>query len=157
MPRIRTIKPQFWLDENLGKLPRDARLLYIGLWNLSDDTGVFEWRPMRIKVQLFPYDLDITESTIQEWLDLLITSGDVQQFSTNRNSFGFIPSFLKHQEIKKPSQWKYAEVPHELPTGSPRVPHELPTGSPREKEKEKESIKKNTKKKKGKYSHLVEQ
>ena len=35
MARIRTIKPQFWINEELGTIPRDARLLYIGLWNMK--------------------------------------------------------------------------------------------------------------------------
>ena len=45
MAIIRTTKPQSWLNEELGTIPRDARLLFIGLWNLSDDQGVFEWKP----------------------------------------------------------------------------------------------------------------
>ena len=40
MARIRTIKPQFWDDLKIGRLSRDARLLYIGLWNFADDLGV---------------------------------------------------------------------------------------------------------------------
>jgi len=114
MPRIRTIKPQFWLDEDLGAVPRDARLLYIGLWNLSDDHGVFEWRPARIKVQLFPYDTDIDTTTIESWLVLLSEKGNVQHFNQNGSGdFGFIPSFSKHQEIKNPSKWRFAVVPEQ--------------------------------------------
>jgi len=60
MPRIRSIKPQFWLDEDLATICRDARFMFVGLWNIADDGGVFEWRPQKIKAQLFPYDDDIT-------------------------------------------------------------------------------------------------
>jgi hypothetical protein len=148
MPRIRSIKPQFWLDENLGKISRDARLLYIGLWNLSDDTGVFEWRPARIKIQIFPYDTDVTEEIIIKWLDLLSNTHDIYKFSVNGNAFGYIPTFLKHQDIKKPSKWKFADIPDELLTIHPLITNNLPTSmeldgdeslssSPREKEKEK--------------------
>lgn len=147
MPRIRAIKPQFWLDEKLGAIQRDARLLYIGLWNLSDDQGVFEWRPARIKVQLFPYDNDVNDSIIEQWLALLIGSGDILKFNCNGSVFGFIPTFLKHQDIKKPSQWKFANIPLELLTNHPlvynqshidggEVGDELPISSTREKEKE---------------------
>lgn len=111
MPRIRTIKPQFWLDENLGKIPRDARLLYIGLWNLADDTGVFQWRPARIKAQLFPYDADLTPEDITAWLDLLVEAGDVIHYSYGNEDFGYIKSFLEHQTIKKPSQYTFAPLP----------------------------------------------
>ena len=38
MARIRSIKPEFWDDRKLAKrASRDARLLYIALWNLADE------------------------------------------------------------------------------------------------------------------------
>ncbi len=121
MPRIRSIKPQFWLDEKLGKIPRDARLLYIGLWNLSDDQGVFEWRPERIKIQLFPYDTDVTNANLETWLTLLVDIGDVVKFQNGSDNFGYIPTFLKHQEIKNPSKWKFAEIPTGLINSTPAL------------------------------------
>jgi hypothetical protein len=142
MPRIRTIKPQFWLDENLGTIQREARLLYIGLWNLSDDQGVFEWRPARIKIQLFPYDIDISADNIESWLQMLVTSGDVIKFNTNGDIFGYIPTFLKHQDIVNPSKWKFAEIPIELskPLPIPSIVLSKSSPSPIAREKEKESI-----------------
>lgn len=148
MPRIRTIKPQFWLDENLGQIKREARLLYIGLWNLSDDQGVFEWRPARIKVQLFPYDYDICSKEIEEWLEELIATGDISQFEYEGEIFGYIWSFLEHQEIKNPSQWNFAPVPEDLPIPTPALLQQGDSSTPalplgkrkRNREKEKESI-----------------
>ncbi len=155
MPRIRTIKPQFWFDEQLGGISREARLLYIGLWNLSDDQGVFEWRPMQIKAQIFPYDKDIKPDDIEKWLGQLQEIGNVRQFSAEGHSYGYIPTFLKHQEIKNPSQWRYVhgdlkQFMTDLPTPTPVLPQQggsptpaLPLGSrekEKEKEKEKESI-----------------
>ena len=49
MARIRTIKPQFWDDLKIGRLSRDARLLYIGLWNFADDLGVVIADPVWLK------------------------------------------------------------------------------------------------------------
>jgi len=140
MPRIRTVKPQFWLDEKLGEIPRDARLLYIGLWNLSDDQGVFEWRPTRIKVQLFPYDNDIIGSDIESWLELLVKTGDIIKFDNGTSSFGYIKSFLEHQEIKNPSKWRFAEIPPALPQPSDSPTPALSLGK-RKRSREKESIK----------------
>lgn len=112
MPRIRSIKPQFWLDENLGTLPRDARLLYIGLWNIADDTGVFEWRPAKIKAQLFPYDTDISPTKIEEWLQMIEGIGDIKKFTNNENkAFGHIRSFLEHQQIQHPSKYTFVDTP----------------------------------------------
>jgi hypothetical protein len=140
MARIRTIKPQFWLDEDLGSIKRDARLLYIGLWNLADDRGVFEWRPAKIRIQIFPYDADITDKKIEDFLELLSGINNIVRFEENRKPFGYIPSFLAHQDIKKPSQWAFTTT---LPdtTSTPLVPQQLDTSSTREKEKEKEKEK----------------
>ena len=148
MPRIRTIKPQFWLDEALGKLPRDARLLYIGLWNLCDDYGVFEYRPPRIKVQLFPYDADISGNDIKKWLDLLTAAGNIIPFTSEGDDYGYIPSFLKHQLINNPSKWRFAEPPDDIlrKITTPALPQSYRSPTPalplrkrkRKKEKEKE-------------------
>jgi len=104
------IKPTFFLDEKLGMIARDARLLYIGLWNLSDDRGVFEWRPARIKIQLFPYDVDIGHREIENWLKMLESTGDVIYFQEEGIDFGYIPTFLKHQDIKNPSKWTFTST-----------------------------------------------
>jgi len=133
MPRIRTIKPQFWIDEKLGELPRDARLLYIGLWNLSDDQGVFEWRPARIKAQLFPYDQDISGKDIGEWLDKLETAGKIKKFQFENKPFGCVIRFLVHQDIKNPSKWTFAPIPSDctpaLPKPYPSKGVALPVGN----------------------------
>lgn len=54
--RIRTIKPQFFKNEDLAELSPWTRLLFMGLWLMADGKGRLEHRPSRIKVELFPYD-----------------------------------------------------------------------------------------------------
>ncbi len=39
MARIRTTKPEFWSSAQIIELSRDARLLFIGMWNFCDDNG----------------------------------------------------------------------------------------------------------------------
>ena len=129
MPRIRAIKPQFWIDEGLAEICREARLLYIGLWNLCDDRGVFEYRAAKIRVQLFPYDTDITNGKMDEWLQELKTSGHIIYFQENSKDYGYIPTFLKHQEIKKPSKWTFTNTVPETAT-TPPITQQLPTTTP---------------------------
>jgi hypothetical protein len=50
------IKPEFWSDEKLAALSLQARLIYIGLWNLSDDYGVVKGHPSWLKNSIYPYD-----------------------------------------------------------------------------------------------------
>lgn len=56
MARARLLKPDFFLDEDLAKLPVEARLLFAGLWTLADRDGRLEDRPGRIRAQIYPYD-----------------------------------------------------------------------------------------------------
>ena len=56
MARIRSIHPGQWTDEDFVSLSPFARLLAIALRNEADDQGVFEWKPVTIKIKLFPAD-----------------------------------------------------------------------------------------------------
>lgn len=56
MARIRTIKPMFWVNEDIVALPFEYRLLFIGLWNFADDEGFMKYKPAQIKLQVFPGD-----------------------------------------------------------------------------------------------------
>ena len=118
MPRIRAIKPQFWLDEELATVPIEARLLYIGLWNLADDSGVFEYRPGRIRVQLFPYDLNITNEMISNWLISLEKIGNIERFEDSHKDYALIKAFLKHQQIQHPSKFRFIEDSDKFNEGS---------------------------------------
>ena len=40
MSRRRMIEPAFWMDEKVGALSPRARLTYIALWTLAEDSGV---------------------------------------------------------------------------------------------------------------------
>ena len=40
---------EFWLDEKIGSLPPEARLLYIGTWSIADDNGVLRGNPAYIQ------------------------------------------------------------------------------------------------------------
>lgn len=60
MGRTRQIKYEFFLNEGLAAIDPIARLLFIGLWTICDKEGRLEYRPARIKAQLFPYhDADV--------------------------------------------------------------------------------------------------
>lgn len=55
MARLRTIKPDFFLDEELSGVSIEAHFLLAGLWTIADREGRLEDRPRRIQVQVFPY------------------------------------------------------------------------------------------------------
>lgn len=50
-PRIRSIKPEMWQDEDFGLLDPEAQLLFIGLISHADDHGRFKGSAMRVRVR----------------------------------------------------------------------------------------------------------
>ena len=93
MARIRTIKPEFFLDDDVAKLPPLTRLLFIALWCLADKAGRLEDKPQRIKVQSLPYDKNDTDAE----LDVLMRAGFIYRYQVDDRKLIEIKSFLKHQ------------------------------------------------------------
>ena len=56
MARIRSVKPEFFLDDELGRLIPLVRLFFVGLWVHADRLGRLKDRPAILKVQICPYD-----------------------------------------------------------------------------------------------------
>ena len=54
--RARNLKPGFFKNEELAKLPPLTRILFEGLWCMADREGRMEDRPARIKAEILPYD-----------------------------------------------------------------------------------------------------
>jgi hypothetical protein len=60
MARSRNIKPGLFKNEVLGEADPNYTLLFEGLWVLADKAGRLEYRPKRIKAEIFPYrDVDV--------------------------------------------------------------------------------------------------
>lgn len=102
MARIRTIKPEFWDDLKLSKITRDSRLLYIGLWNFSDDLGVIIGDSLWIKSKVFPFD-QIQMQQFDKWIEELVKNGFISQFSHKGEDFYYLPNLTRHQVINRPN------------------------------------------------------
>ena len=103
--RIRTIKPEFWLSEDIAKLSEPAALLAIGLLNYADDEGYFNANERLIKSALCP--LRDYSRTIPVLLRELSKIGyvEVRECEGGR-SYGRIVKFRDHQTINKPGKSK---------------------------------------------------
>jgi len=100
--RIRTIKPEFWTSEQIVECSRDARLLFIGLWNFCDDGGVHPASIKRIKMEIFPGD-DLTADDLQNLVDELVDNELVDVFESQGKTYWHVASWDKHQKIDRPS------------------------------------------------------
>lgn len=102
MARIRTIKPEFWSSEQLIACSRDARLLFIGLWNFSDDFGVHSASYVRLKAEVFPAD-DLSVSEMKSLIDELINQRLIFEYEAQGQTFWFITGWKSHQKIDRPN------------------------------------------------------
>lgn len=102
MPRIRSIKPDFFTDDTVGGLSVPARLLFIGTWIFADDYGTLDRSAKQLKAQVFPYDDVDVEPLLQE----LLESGLLAEYQADEKVFLHITGFTDHQKIDKPSKAK---------------------------------------------------
>lgn len=150
MPRIRSVKPEFWKSEKLAaRLPgpdgRQARLLFIALWNFCEDHGVVRGRAAYVRAEVFPYEEDVSVQDVERWLLLLERGGFITRYVVADSTYIHVRGFSEHQRIEKPSKPTLplppagasaqppavepsALLPAPLPEASPTPPGALPVG-----------------------------
>ena len=99
MARIRTIKPEFWEDEKLAKLPVPCRLLFIGTWTFADDYGCIKGNAALLKSQIFPYDENLRISEVKKWIDSLEEARMLIPIIHREESYYYIRTFRIHQVL----------------------------------------------------------
>lgn len=104
MGRIRTIKPAFFLNEDIATLPVESRLLFIGLWCIADKQGRLVDRPKRIKAELYPYD----NIDVEKCLNDLHKTRLINRYTTDINGVATdiiqVINFSKHQRCHHTEQ-----------------------------------------------------
>ena len=110
MSRNRMIQKIFWDDEKLSEISKPARLVFIALWNLSDDYGVVKGNSSWLKSRIFPYEnnsMDEFESLLGE----IEGKKFISSFTSKKEKYFFIKNFQKYQIINRPSQQRNPEPP----------------------------------------------
>jgi hypothetical protein len=104
--RIRSIKPEFPQSESIGRLSRDARLLFIMLWTIADDSGRLRGNSRMLASLLFPYD-DDAKKLIDGWMSELTKESCVDVYQVEGQTYVQICKWLIHQKIDKPTPSKF--------------------------------------------------
>ena len=102
MSRIRTIKPDFWVSEQVLSCSPLARLLFIGMWNFCDDNGIHTASYIRLRAEIFPGD-DYTTDHIKNWIAELISAGLVREYVVENITYWLVTGWKKHQRIDRPT------------------------------------------------------
>src|SRR5512139_2196408 len=125
MARIRTIKPEFPHSESIGALSREARLLFIMLWTIVDDSGRARASSRMLASLLYPYDDDATKK-MDGWLSELSEGGHIRRYEVDGSKYLDIPKWLNHQKIDRPSKSRLPEYRED--SSSPREPSSTDLG-----------------------------
>jgi hypothetical protein len=105
MPRIRTIKPEFPQSESMGRVSREARLLFVLLWTICDDSGRARAASRMLASLLYPYDDDAPKK-IDLWITELEREECVIRYQAEGATYLQVCNWLNHQKIDKPSASK---------------------------------------------------
>jgi hypothetical protein len=136
MARIRSTKPEFWSDEDLATgASRDARLLYMGLWNLADEHARLRGDPRYIKGQLFAYDDDLTPAAVDLLLDELARLGKAQRYRVGGGRYIFLPKLGAHQRLEPDKTPSRLPAPEDGDIDPPPPLHRRSENVPDESEK----------------------
>lgn len=101
MARIRTIKPEFTQSESMGRVSREARLLFILLWTFVDDSGRARGHSRVLASHLYPFDTDAA-SLIDGWIDELEREDCVVRYEVGGTTYIQVTHW-SHQKIDKPT------------------------------------------------------
>lgn len=103
MPRIRTIKPDFFTSDTVSELPIRARLTWIGLWTHCDDHGRCRDNVRLIKAAVWPLD-NVSLRDIEEDLDSLRNHGLIFSYEVDGKNYLQVTSWTEHQKVDRPSK-----------------------------------------------------
>ena len=95
--RIRQVRPEFFTDAVVSRLPVDVRLTYIGLWCAADDAGWLVWDVDQVAAQLYPYEsVQVRTRRVEKAGGALVGAG---RMALPGCGCAFIPKLSEHQRI----------------------------------------------------------
>lgn len=103
MPRIRTIKPDFFISETVSTLQFRTRLTWIGLWTHCDDYGRHRDNVKLIKAAVWPLDA-VSLRDVAEDLDALVTAGLLYRYEVDGRTYLQVTTWDEHQKVDRPSK-----------------------------------------------------
>jgi hypothetical protein len=111
--RIRSIKPEFWRSDDITRLTREDRLLFIGLWSYVDDNGVGIDDYRSIAADLFALEDDQKEirDFVREGLATLSRALLIDRYELDGRHLLHIRTWKKHQRVDRPNKVRYSEPP----------------------------------------------
>jgi hypothetical protein len=127
--RIRSIKPDLFASEKLGRCSVFARYLLVGLISRSDDYGRSRAATRLIRSEVFPYDDAVTVADVDDGLRELYEVGTVRFYEVNGSRYLELPGWSAHQTVQHPTRARAMPEPVGEERISPWVQQALPLAS----------------------------
>ncbi|MBS0546483.1 MAG: hypothetical protein JSR24_01965 [Proteobacteria bacterium] len=136
MPRIRIIDPHFPRTPSLSRISR-ARLFFILLWTVADDSGRLRLDHERLIEQLYPFDPD-APSLLPVWLGELEAARCIELYRVDDVEYLRVRKWRELQSIDRPTPSRLPRSPSETaretrepreespPTQTARAPKAVP-------------------------------
>lgn len=106
MPRIRTIKPDFFTSETVTLLSYRARLTWVGLWTHCDDEGRCRDNAKLIRAAIWPLD-DVSVKQVEQDLEELGAAGRIIRYEVAGKRYIEVTNWAEHQKINRPVASKF--------------------------------------------------
>lgn len=101
MPRIRTIKPEFFRSPDTAKASFEARILFQALWCWANDWGIGETNINGLLGMAFPDEDGIGKERLLGLLAEVRDCYGVRFYTVRQRHFYFIPSWDDHQRTQR--------------------------------------------------------
>jgi hypothetical protein len=118
MPRIRSIKPEFFTSEDVSALPLRARLTWIGLWLHCDDHGRTKDAVKLLKGVVWPLD-NVSLRDVEEDLSTLAAGGRIVRYEVAGIRYLAVVNWHYHQSINRMGRAKCPPPPVSVRTPGP--------------------------------------
>lgn len=130
MPRIRTIKPQFFRSPDTAKASFEARILYQAMWCWANDWGIGETNLNGLLGMAFCDSDGIDQPTL---LNLLAEIRDVYGvlfYTVKERHYYAIPTWDDHQTTQRKASLRFPMPDDPLATPDLRIPEKLGISEP---------------------------
>jgi hypothetical protein len=101
VPRIRTIKPEFWDSPGTARASLRARLFFVAMWGWADDWGVGTANAKQLVGYAFPNDDDVTAADFPRLAAEVADCYGVQWYTVDDRPYFAIPSWDNHQKNER--------------------------------------------------------
>lgn len=137
MIQKRMVFAKIWESKQIGKISREARLLYVGLITLADDDGRVTGDAAALRSKIFMRDDDITGHQVKSWIDEVVAAKLVYRYTVDEEDYLVHPNWFRYQNLRRdrfhqsvlppPPQDIVSQLSDERPSDDGQASDEAPT------------------------------